>query len=137
MICWPRIAAKRNAVLLDETPSAAQLFPPQGLPPDVEVRLFTQDGSLGQKGTSLDALPELAQWADRVYAVGALEWYTALLRGLAEHRLRVRDKLAWGLVAQEIMPCGVGVCGGCAIETRRGYRLCCTQGPVFDLYREF
>jgi dihydroorotate dehydrogenase electron transfer subunit len=131
------LAAKRNVFLLHEAPSAAQLFLPQGLPPDVEVRLFTADGSLGQKGAALDALPELAQWADQVYAVGALEWYTALVRGLEEHRLRVRDNLAWGLAAQEIMPCGAGVCGGCAIETRRGYRLCCTQGPVFDLYREF
>ncbi len=131
------LEARRNVVLLHEAPSAVQLFPPRGLPPGVEVRLFTADGSLGQKGASLDALPELAQWGDRVYAVGALEWYTALLRGLQEHRLRVRDKLAWGLVAQDVMPCGAGVCGGCAIETRRGYRLCCTQGPVFDLYREF
>ncbi len=131
------LAARRNVLLLHEAPSAAQLFPPWGLPPGAEVRLFTHDGSLGQKGTALDALPELAQWADQVYAVGALEWYTALVRGLEEHRLHMRNKLAWGLAIPDVVPCGAGVCGGCAIETRRGYRLCCTQGPVFDLNRDF
>jgi dihydroorotate dehydrogenase electron transfer subunit len=29
--------------------------------------------------------------------------------------------------------CGVGACGVCAIELRRGMRLLCSDGPVFDL----
>ena len=126
-------AEKRNVLLLHEAPSAAQLFPPDGLPLGVELRLLTADGSQGQAGTILDALPELAQWADQVYAVGELEWFATLLRTLEEHRLRVSEGLAWGLVAPEVTPCGMGVCGGCAIETRRGYVSPCTKGPVFDL----
>jgi hypothetical protein len=32
------------------------------------------------------------------------------------------------------MPChGVGGCGVCAVQTRRGWRLACVDGPVFDL----
>ena len=31
------------------------------------------------------------------------------------------------------MACGVGACQGCAVEMRRGIRLACTDGPVFDL----
>jgi dihydroorotate dehydrogenase electron transfer subunit len=131
------LAARRNVLLIHEAPSTAQLFPPGGLPLDVEVRLRTADGSGGQAGTILDALPELAQWADQVYAVGDLAWYTVLVRVLEEHRLHMREKLAWGLVAPEVTPCGAGVCGGCAIETRKGYRLTCTQGPVFDLFVHF
>ncbi|HMP39754.1 MAG TPA: hypothetical protein PKA05_05185, partial [Roseiflexaceae bacterium] len=28
---------------------------------------------------------------------------------------------------------GVGACGVCAVEVRRGIRLLCEDGPVFDL----
>jgi dihydroorotate dehydrogenase electron transfer subunit len=31
------------------------------------------------------------------------------------------------------MPCGVGTCQGCLVETRDGARLACRDGPVFDL----
>jgi dihydroorotate dehydrogenase electron transfer subunit len=127
------LAAGQNVLLLHEAPSAARLFPPTGLPPGVEVRLVTVDGSRGQQGAALDLLPELAQWADQVYAVGDPEWYAALTRVLREHRLRVGEGLAWGLIAPEVFPCGMGVCGGCAVETGRGYRQPCIEGPVFDL----
>lgn len=31
------------------------------------------------------------------------------------------------------MPCGLGVCQACAVRTRKGPRLTCAEGPVFDL----
>lgn len=31
------------------------------------------------------------------------------------------------------MPCGVGACQGCGVESRRGWLLSCQEGPVFDL----
>jgi dihydroorotate dehydrogenase electron transfer subunit len=31
------------------------------------------------------------------------------------------------------MPCGVGACDICPVETRQGQRHLCTDGPVFDL----
>jgi dihydroorotate dehydrogenase electron transfer subunit len=123
----------KRMLLLHEAPSANQLFPLAGLPPGVEIQLATLDGSQGHMGTAIDLLPELAQWADQVYAVGHPEWYVDLVRVLGEHRLRVSEGLAWGLIAPDVMPCGLGVCGGCAVETRRGYRLACSDGPVFDL----
>jgi dihydroorotate dehydrogenase electron transfer subunit len=122
-----------NVLLVYEATSAPQLFPPAALPPGVEVRLATLDGSRGHAGTALDLLPELAQWADQVCAVGHTDWYTELVAVLRKHRLRFTRGFAWGLIAPEIMPCGMGVCGGCAIETRDSYRLACTDGPVFDL----
>ena len=127
------LEASKTALLIHEAPTAAELFPPSGLPPDVEVRLATLDGSQGHAGTALDLVPDVAQWADQVCAVGTPEWYGALVRTLEEHRLRVSEGLAWGLLAPEIMPCGMGVCGGCAVETRQGYRQPCIDGPVFDL----
>jgi dihydroorotate dehydrogenase electron transfer subunit len=127
------LAADRNVLLIQEAPTAAQLFPHAGLPAGVEVRLVTEDGSRGPAGTALDLIPELAQWADQIYAVGDPEWYVALVRAVGEHRLRLSEGLMWGLIAPEIMPCGLGVCGGCAVDSRQGYQLACTDGPVFDL----
>jgi dihydroorotate dehydrogenase electron transfer subunit len=127
------LADGKRVLLLHEAPSAGQLLPPSGLPHDVEVRLATADGSRGRKGTALDLLPELAQWADQIYAVGRTEWYAQVVRALREHRLRLGEGLAWGLIAPELMPCGMGACGACGVDTQRGYRLACTDGPVFDL----
>ncbi|MGQ9706766.1 MAG: iron-sulfur cluster-binding protein [bacterium] len=31
------------------------------------------------------------------------------------------------------MACGVGACFGCAIQTKYGYKLCCSDGPVFQM----
>jgi dihydroorotate dehydrogenase electron transfer subunit len=31
------------------------------------------------------------------------------------------------------MACGMGLCNGCLIETRRGPRHICTDGPAFNL----
>jgi len=112
------LASGKRVLLIHEAPTAAQFFPPAGLPPDVEVRLIPQGGSHGQAGAPLGVLPELAQWADQVYAVGHPEWYVDLIRVLRERRLRLDEGLAWGLIAPEVMPCGMGVCGGCAVETR-------------------
>jgi dihydroorotate dehydrogenase electron transfer subunit len=127
------LAAGQSVLLVHEAPTAQELFPPAGLPPNVEVRLKTEDGSLGQAGTALDLLPELAQWADQVYAVGAAQWYGDLVRVLGDHRMHLREGLVWGLIAPDIMPCGLGVCDGCAVETGRRYQLACSDGPVFDL----
>lgn len=133
MLIDQALAAGKRVLLLHEAPTAAGLFPPAALPPGVEVRLATRDGSRGQPGTALDLLPDLAQWADQVYAVGHPDWYGDLVRVLGEHRLRLSEGLAWGLIAPEILPCGMGVCGGCAVDTRQGYHMACSDGPVFDL----
>jgi dihydroorotate dehydrogenase electron transfer subunit len=31
------------------------------------------------------------------------------------------------------MCCGTGICYSCAVETRKGVRLVCKDGPCFDL----
>jgi dihydroorotate dehydrogenase electron transfer subunit len=127
------LATDKRVVLLHEATDAAQLFPITGLPRDIEVRAATLNGTQGHRGGSLDLLPELAQWADQVYAVGKLEWYREVALALEAHRLHLSKGLAWALIAPELMPCGMGVCGGCAVETRRGFRFACSDGPVFDL----
>ena len=127
------LEARKNIVLIHEAPTAAQLFPLSALPAGVEVRLATQDGSLGHAGTAIDLSAELAQWADQVYAVGHVSWYQQLMAVFRTHRLHVGAAWAWGLLAPETMPCGLGVCDACAVDIGQGYRLACVDGPVFDL----
>jgi dihydroorotate dehydrogenase electron transfer subunit len=31
------------------------------------------------------------------------------------------------------MPCGTGACQACAVQTRRGWKLACREGPLFPL----
>jgi dihydroorotate dehydrogenase electron transfer subunit len=34
---------------------------------------------------------------------------------------------------EQFMGCGLGVCCGCTIETKNGYKKVCKDGPVFNL----
>ncbi len=81
----------------------------------------------------LDALPELAAWADYLaldLALAGLKQLPDRL-GLAEGahpqaKIEVLPRLP--------MPCGgLGECGICAVPVRKGWLPACTAGPVFDL----
>jgi dihydroorotate dehydrogenase electron transfer subunit len=41
------------------------------------------------------------------------------------------------VLLEERMGCGTGICYGCAVQTRRGMRLVCKDGPRFDLREVF
>jgi hypothetical protein len=106
-----------------------------GLPPEVEVR-------------SMAALAEVAKWADFL----ALDLPRESLPGLREklgsgsqaevrfgaHPVQAaspsgRDGLREALVVTP-MPCGgMAECGVCAVTARRGWKMACKDGPVFDL----
>ena len=81
----------------------------------------------------LEALPEAPAWADFM----ALDLPLEALPGL-RLRLGLDPGAAPACPAQALvhapMPCGgLGQCGACAVEGRRGWLLACEDGPVFDL----
>lgn len=91
--------------------------PPDDLPSDVEIR-------------PLAALEEINQWAD----------YLALAATREEwgERIRNSDQLIVTGEAQVLivtpMPCGgLGQCGVCSVDVKRGEGLACEDGPVFNL----
>ena len=88
-----------------------------GLPHEVEIQ-------------PLAALPEIAQWADYL----ALDVPRESLPGLRQMLgLGGRTGEAQVLVVTST-PCGgMADCGVCAVTTRRGWKLACKDGPVFDL----
>lgn len=92
---------------------------PRNLPEEVEV-------------LPLDLLPEAHTWADFL----ALEARPNTLPDLGA-RLGLKPFQRPGCMTQVLvitaMPCsGLAECGVCAVPTREGWALACSDGPVFD-----
>ncbi len=102
-----------------------------------EVRVATEDGSLGERGLVTD--PMDAWWAERQGAMSPVELYAcgpnAMLRAVAD-RAAERDWRAWVSVDRH-MACGVGACLTCVLKVRDPnggwqWKRSCKEGPVFD-----
>lgn len=99
----------------------------------------TDDGSLGAHGLVPDVF---AAWLDRhpdtaraatVYTCGPDRMMRAVARVCADRELPCQVCL------ERMMACGMGTCQSCVVKTHDvsardqwRYRLCCTDGPVFD-----
>jgi dihydroorotate dehydrogenase electron transfer subunit len=132
------VATGKSVVMVIGARSAAGVFPAQLIPPEVEVVVTTEDGSLGRKGRATDAFPEYYGWADQTFACGP----NAMFATLAElvHKLDgpTRGRIRRGKPVQALleapMGCGTGICYGCAVFDRRGEpRLVCKEGPRFEI----
>lgn len=85
-----------------------------------DVEVYTADGSLGRSGFVTAALADFEYTS--VYACGPvpmLRRVDKLTRAPAQLSLEAR------------MGCGFGACMGCTVETVRGARRVCKDGPVF------
>lgn len=90
--------------------------------PGVEVRIATEDGSLGTRGFVTDVLKALP---DRHYVLACGP--TPMLKAVY-----ALPQLTGGQLSFEArMACGFGACVGCTIETKSGLRRVCKDGPVF------
>jgi dihydroorotate dehydrogenase electron transfer subunit len=127
------VAQGLAVTLLAGAATAAEALPARLLPAEVEYRLATADGRLGLLGSVSDLLPGALEWADQVFAAGSQTFYLTLWAAVQRQRLRAEAGFAQVWLGGTI-GCGVGACLGCAIETRRGSRRVCKDGPVFDLW---
>ena len=133
---FPSAAQKVALAALDGNPYRLNGLLQQALLRQAEVTLYCSfipvDLPLAVEILPLDLLPDALRWADFL----AIE---TCLPGLAE--LPDHLQLSAGqaspcptqvLVAAD-MPCaGKAECGVCSVRTRRGWRLACQDGPVFD-----
>lgn len=127
-----------SVALLLSASTATELYPVRLLPPALEVHIVTADGSVGHQGSILDLFPDLVRWADCVCTACAPAMYPALAEVIREVRLGpVRGKAKDCPFAQALvvppLGCGVGACQGCGVSVADGFKLACTDGPVFDL----
>jgi len=133
---FPPGVQKVALAALDGNPYRLEGLARQALSRKAEVTLYCvfipADLPVAVEILPLDLLTDALRWADFL----AIETGLPGLAGLSE-----RLKLPAGqpspcptqvLVAAD-MPCGgVAECGVCAVRTRRGWRLACLDGPVFD-----
>lgn len=124
------LAEGRRVTLVLGGRGAAQIYPPELLPPELEVVITTEDGSLGQRGRVTAPFGDLLGWCDQAFTCGPNPMFEAMHDVLRDSGQR---KPVQALL-EETMACGMGICYACAVFPRRGgVRLVCTDGPMFDL----
>jgi dihydroorotate dehydrogenase electron transfer subunit len=92
--------------------------------------IFTEDGSLGQKGLLTSGLEKIVREhrPDVTLSCGPEAMLAALAAQLKPFPMQNLASL------EARMGCGFGVCQGCAVRTVSGdYRRVCDEGPVFPL----
>lgn len=107
------------------------LLPASALPDAVEYVAATEDGSRGHEGFVTDLVAPFIQWADQIFSCGPEPMFRSLRTTVSMHRIGRHPKV-WVSV-ERAMACGLGACLGCVVETRRGMRTSCVDGPVFDM----
>jgi dihydroorotate dehydrogenase electron transfer subunit len=123
------VAKGKNVTFVIGARSVGVLPPSSLLPPQVELMVATEDSSAGRKGMASEVFEECLPWADQVFACGP----HAMYESMASVVRRLRDRTPVQVLLETPMACGMGLCYGCAVETRRGVRQVCHDGPRFDL----
>lgn len=97
------------------------------------VHVATVDGSVGTKGTVIDAMKEQAVTGDVIFACGPMPMLRALKAYAKENGMEAFISL------EERMACGVGACLGCVAKTvdkdhhtHVNNTCICVEGPVFN-----
>jgi len=138
--------SQHSITLIHGASTAEELYPLSWLRKPIRFMPVTEDGSKGRKGMVTDVLPDFLDWADHVYACAPLDMYKTMAdlavapsrskgerKGEGEKRGE-ESKLRKCQISLEVrMGCGIGACYGCTINTNRGLKKVCRDGPVFEL----
>lgn len=90
----------------------------------VSVYIATMDGSLGTKGTVMDAISENKIEVPYLCSCGPLPMLKALSNTYDNGYISLEARMA----------CGIGACMGCVVKDREGNSLrVCHDGPVFEI----
>lgn len=93
------------------------------------VAVTTDDGTVGRRGFTTDALSDLL--AERAYDVVYTCGPEVMMAGVA--RICREAGVACRVSMERMMCCGFGACGTCNVAMADGtYKSCCKDGPVFD-----
>ena len=123
------MAKGKNVTLIIGARTAEQVLPAEMLPPQAELSVVTEDGSRGRKGFldgHLRGVPALGRPGVRLRPA---RYVRVDGGGGAADAVRTPVQV----LLETPMACGMGLCYGCAVETRRGVRQVCRDGPRFEL----
>jgi len=124
------IARGHHVVAMMGARSEQELLPASAWPKEVEYIVVTEDGGAGPRGFVTEHLGKYQEWASKIYACGPDPMFQSLANVLRANGRRQRPEI----LMEENMPCGWGICYGCAVFTKHGVRLCCKDGPRFNLF---
>ena len=119
----------RSIVLCFGARSADGVYPAELLPPQVEYQVSTEDGSMGTEGFVTDLFAKYLSWADQSFACGPVPMFRAMSPIVRRDGMNRPVQI----LMETEMACGTGICYGCAVFTKRGVKLCCKDGPRFEL----
>jgi dihydroorotate dehydrogenase electron transfer subunit len=151
-------AARGAVTLIAGADNAALLPPPFLLPGEVEYQTTLSaaidllvgadvgqaDNEASRPGDKQKKQPDISRppglpasqspiaWADQICAALPSGQLLALRGAIERVKYRWERGFASALLEGPLV-CGVGACGVCAVEMRRGVRMLCADGPVFDL----
>ena len=133
----PDVITRLALIMLGETASRLLPLLHTALGKNTDIAIFTD--------TPLPPLPPAIEIHPLSSVEEALEWANFIAIEIPWRQIsNLRNIL--GLSPHDYLPCpvqalisipmpcsGVGDCSACAVKVRRGYKLACKDGPVFDL----
>ena len=98
-----------------------------------KVYVVTEDGSRGKKGTAVDILKSLSKKFNKsdkinIYTCGPEAMFKGIKKVIGKS-----GNISCQASFEQFMGCGLGICCGCTIETKVGYKKVCKDGPVFNI----
>ena len=99
----------------------------------IDPVISTDDGTLGKKGNIVNVLKRfITHHASNItdysfYACGPEPMLKALYPLAEKYNLNMHVAL------EQNMACGLGTCLGCVVNTIKGYKRICKEGPVFPI----
>jgi dihydroorotate dehydrogenase electron transfer subunit len=94
----------------------------------VSIMIATEDGTSGKKGIVTNLLRHKQSKEGKMavmYACGP----EPMLKSVADFAA-VQNIPCW-ISMERLMACGVGACLSCVVKTKKGYKCCCRDGPIF------
>ncbi len=143
----------RNILLIahDSSPAALLFMLSPLLARDVSITLVLMGAARQYEASHLPEALELIRaednlgwndmvmtlgWADQIFALGTpgeeLASFAKILRLVRSRRTVLPPRFIYGMLQRQL-PCGLGACHACMVNTRQGHKLQCVDGPAFDL----
>lgn len=120
-------------MLLGASTGAKIYAPMEGKRSVNSLRIFTEDGSMGEKGRVTEPIAALVAdgLVDVIYSCGPM----AMLRAISA--LTIGTSVVHQCAVEEAMACGIGICMTCVLPVKTGdgqiaMLRSCIDGPVMD-----
>jgi len=127
-----KIKAKNKIVLIGSRNKGQVLCEKEFRNAGCDVKISTDDGSVGFKGRVTDLLKEILR--SKIIKPSSVFIYSCGPRPMLKELsgIAIKNSLPAQISLEEHMSCGIGACLGCVVKTKNGLERVCKEGPVFN-----